>query len=913
MATLLHYFPFIDGAYDDVAGTAVLAENATGAISALTVDTLRRIYFETDTNGLNITGATDVVGDWSLVVRARLLPESAGKYPVVLALDNMDLYFGDGYLYLDYANGTGGATVNAFVGDSEVTPFSGIVGREFLVVITVSSTDGLRLYANNQQGWGVQENLSYIPTLILGTSVEKHIGPRNAAGFDGHLYLADVAFFSGVLTLAERTALYNAGVGFPLVACTIDGITSASLDTGVYGTLCPVVRLDVEVSESTIVVLAKNYTIAAVPYEYLRATDQINSFRQQAVEIAELLRSITSEQVSFVVLVTELLNAADPKQYLQSLTVEEYITTSDARQLAVARDFLDALASQLTLRSAVSMTLTELAEADTTMEYSDAVLVMEALGATTAKLLAVSLNRTDTIRVAERLLTAVPVEVTELLESNDEVSYEEALRIMEYLGTSTAHALALSLNHADAIRIAEDLRSAIPLEIAELLSSADSVSYEDAVQILDALSVGFSRELALSLNRTDTVRAVEQLLTAIPVEIIELLNSADALSYEDAIEILEFLNVTVSRELAMSIRWADTLRIAEQLRSAIPIELLELVESEGTLDYKAAVRVLESVAGSTPYLLRFAFDRADTIRVAAKLLSAIPVELLDLVESGDALSLRDILLTIERIRTSDAMQSAVTASLVLGLLARTLGKEAFVSQVEEGLLADTELGFHITYLAQILEALVADTQTSQTLVLSIDEMLEVTAEDELQGLRHYLENIHDYTNGWVGFRLGDEDFTGWVMNTEGEMPLSEYTNYQFNSFCRVGDVYLGAADEGLYLLDGESDEGDPIESAVRTMMLDFGSPVMKRVRRAYLGYTSNGKLMLKVGVVANGELKEQWYEAKELPAQAPREQMVQLGRGLRSRYWQFELTNVDGADFELDMLELHPVYLNRRK
>jgi len=84
------------------------------------------------------------------------------------------------------------------------------------------------------------------------------------------------------------------------------------------------------------------------------------------------------------------------------------------------------------------------------------------------------------------------------------------------------------------------------------------------------------------------------------------------------------------------------------------------------------------------------------------------------------------------------------------------------------------------------------------------------------------------------------------------------------------------------------------------------------VHNGYIGYTSTGRLMLKVRTVSGGELKEQWYEAQELQAQAPREQMLRIGRGLRSRYWQFELVNVDGADFEIDNLELHPVYLNRR-
>jgi len=70
--------------------------------------------------------------------------------------------------------------------------------------------------------------------------------------------------------------------------------------------------------------------------------------------------------------------------------------------------------------------------------------------------------------------------------------------------------------------------------------------------------------------------------------------------------------------------------------------------------------------------------------------------------------------------------------------------------------------------------------------------------------------------------------------------------------------------------------------------------------------------VLRVKAVSGGELREHWFTATERTANAPREQVIQLGRGIRSRYWQFELANKDGADFEIDKLELYPVYLNRR-
>jgi hypothetical protein len=285
---------------------------------------------------------------------------------------------------------------------------------------------------------------------------------------------------------------------------------------------------------------------------------------------------------------------------------------------------------------------------------------------------------------------------------------------------------------------------------------------------------------------------------------------------------------------------------------------------------------------------------------------------LDSVNAGDELSLVDVLWLRDTLGAQLGHEAVVTGSLVLALLARDFMQRATTELTVDELLADPSFQTEVTKVTTVLEQLEATLAATSTITILVKETLRGQAGDSTQTFAHYLANTTEALQAWVTFRLGEEASTGWVMNTEGEMPLSEYENYDFNSFCKVGDVYLGAKDEGLYLLDGDTDEGAPIDAAVRTMMLDFGSPVQKRVRNAYIGYTSSGKLLLRVRVVDNGELKEQWYEAQELQAQAPREQMIRVGRGLRSRYWQFELVNVDGADFELMDLELHPVYLNRR-
>jgi len=154
---------------------------------------------------------------------------------------------------------------------------------------------------------------------------------------------------------------------------------------------------------------------------------------------------------------------------------------------------------------------------------------------------------------------------------------------------------------------------------------------------------------------------------------------------------------------------------------------------------------------------------------------------------------------------------------------------------------------------------------------------------------------------------------GWVLNTEGNMPVSEYDNYVFNSLAYSPDEMLGCTDQGLYTLDGEKDAGADINAEITSLMLDFGTSKLKRMSTAYMGYTSDGQLLLRVRSVDQGQFVENWYEGRNTGIQTPPGQnRMKIGKGLRSRYWVFELVNIDGSDFELDKVELYPIVLQRR-
>jgi len=166
-----------------------------------------------------------------------------------------------------------------------------------------------------------------------------------------------------------------------------------------------------------------------------------------------------------------------------------------------------------------------------------------------------------------------------------------------------------------------------------------------------------------------------------------------------------------------------------------------------------------------------------------------------------------------------------------------------------------------------------------------------------------------------GLRLSidNAEYVAWALNTESK-GLSRYTHYPFNSFMRVGGRYYGATDTGVYRLEGDDDAGEPIAARIRLGLSSMGARALKRVPAMYAGYTATGDLLLKV-VLANaedGEREAHAYRLKAVAAQSMREGRVPIGRGLKSVYFDFELENIDGADFELDMIEFLPLLTERR-
>lgn len=151
-----------------------------------------------------------------------------------------------------------------------------------------------------------------------------------------------------------------------------------------------------------------------------------------------------------------------------------------------------------------------------------------------------------------------------------------------------------------------------------------------------------------------------------------------------------------------------------------------------------------------------------------------------------------------------------------------------------------------------------------------------------------------------------EDEVTWAVNYDTGA-YSEYSGYGFDAMYERDGLYFGTRGAQVYLLGGDDDDGTPIDAFVAFGKQNFGDTLLKHIPNVYAGVSSTGVLLLRVTTGT----ATYTYRARRND-ETTRTQRFDLGRGLRGTYYEFELFNEDGADFELDSIEFAVVPTTRR-
>lgn len=430
-------------------------------------------------------------------------------------------------------------------------------------------------------------------------------------------------------------------------------------------------------------------------------------------------------------------------------------------------------------------------------------------------------------------------------------------------------------------------------------------------------------------NNAITVRATDQEEAIFVEELTELTEDYDMSGSTYGYEFIEglgahaLLGILYQDELADGVSAADTAAQIQPLLGVLS-EALQVIAAAPTGAWaKAASETLglnASETSSPGVVLRVGLGIDDPIICNQKvgMLLAEELEATAAILAGRPLTLTealDLALTVQA-------AAAVTVAQDLGIAASLLPTATYNLTVSQGLgVAGALSRFLGGAIAETLYLEQSDAEQMRFVEaledgLGIDEtvtpyfILKVTASDAI-GF-DASEALQQIFNGQIaeglelsGAYIGpDGSFTTWAMNTRTGA-VSEYENYAFNSFARVGNKYLGASSSGLYELLGDNDDGDDIVATLRGGYLQFAGTRLSRLKAAYIAMTGEDQAILKL------ETKDGATYTYQIDTRDGRSSKVHMGKGQRSRYFAWELTTV-GQDFDLDTLEFVPVRVDRR-
>lgn len=124
---------------------------------------------------------------------------------------------------------------------------------------------------------------------------------------------------------------------------------------------------------------------------------------------------------------------------------------------------------------------------------------------------------------------------------------------------------------------------------------------------------------------------------------------------------------------------------------------------------------------------------------------------------------------------------------------------------------------------------------------------------------------------------------------------SRYTNWYFNSFAQINDQYYGVDQYGMWLLEGEDDNGADIHAGIGLGRIGFRTNNLKHMPYVYVAGKATETMVVTVGT-ASGDTYD--YPARNFNTAAT-VQRHDLGHGLRDTWFELFVHNMNGGYIEI--------------
>lgn len=154
-----------------------------------------------------------------------------------------------------------------------------------------------------------------------------------------------------------------------------------------------------------------------------------------------------------------------------------------------------------------------------------------------------------------------------------------------------------------------------------------------------------------------------------------------------------------------------------------------------------------------------------------------------------------------------------------------------------------------------------------------------------------------------------------VMNTKLNA-VSEYLNYPFNSYVKFNGVFLAANQNGIYELDNTSQDEATynIKAHIKSRIVDMHNGTINRLRDSFVVYKSDGDIRLTSN--ADKKVTRTYLVPQQINGinKNVKRRRIKFERGIRNRFFDFKIENVNGSEFELELLRVftEPIISKRR-
>lgn len=126
-------------------------------------------------------------------------------------------------------------------------------------------------------------------------------------------------------------------------------------------------------------------------------------------------------------------------------------------------------------------------------------------------------------------------------------------------------------------------------------------------------------------------------------------------------------------------------------------------------------------------------------------------------------------------------------------------------------------------------------------------------------------------------------------------------NFPFVSYAVIGGKLYGASPNGIFLLEGDTDNGTSISAFFKTFSSNLGIAFKKRIRTIFLSGNTKGNLNI-TPVLDNDEGAQYLIDTQQ--TLYFRGHRVTTSRDERGFYIGVKIANVDGVDFAINDVDV---------